>query len=295
MALYESRHYTIGPSRFQYSHRAIESKHSFASSKASLSSQPTKPSPFLQLPTEIRLQIYQWALSVPNDYVDRPLIVVNDCSNVSTRTRSRNKSTCPSWTGEDSTARKLLTVNHQIHDEAEDFLYSQRTLFFRHSFDLDRLDEFLDTLSSTARNRIRSVGFEVFFFVHAEPGVPKRTFKQYEKAGSLLRARLPRWNIVLFYLDPYFYYPPNSVSERDPAARGVANLAARFGALCKEVVFYPLPDEVRPSIGEAQLVVRSPDRCIPRSHSSSRSGSAALFPQKSAVVGIHEPIASLKL
>lgn len=294
MARCDNHHYTAGPSRFQYSHQtAIGSDSSLVNSSISLSSQSTKPSVFLRLPTEIRLQIYEWALSAPNDYVDRPLIVVDDRGNISTRTRHQNISMCPSRTGEEGTARKLLAVNHQIHDEAEDFLYSHNTLFFRHPFDLDRLGEFLDTLSSTARKHIRSVGFEVFFFVHAEPGVPKRTFKQYERAGALLRTRLPQWSSVLFYLDPYFYYPPNSVGGRDSASRGVMNLAARFGALCREVVFYPLP-----YIQEAQqLVARSssPDRCTSRSQSLSRSDSAGHFLQKSVSVGMHGPVASLGL
>ncbi|KAJ5134113.1 hypothetical protein N7448_000866 [Penicillium atrosanguineum] len=240
MARCESQFYTISPSRFRHGQRTdIESKrtYSLASSTTSLSSQPTKLSPFLRLPTEVRLEIYKWALSVLHDEMGRPLIVVGDSSNSSTRPRFHSMSICSSWTGEDGTARKLLAVNHQIHDEAEDFLYSQNTLFFRNSFNLDRLGEFLDTLSNSARSHIRSVGFEVFIFVHAESGVPKRTFKQYEKAGILLRARLPQWEKVLFDIDPYFYYPPNSVGGRDSATRGVVDLAARFRALCKEVVF----------------------------------------------------------
>jgi hypothetical protein len=194
---------------------------------------------------------------MPIDHVDGSLTVINDRGNVSTRTRYQNISICPGWTGDNGTARTLLVVNHQIHDEAEDFLYSQNTLFFRHDFDLDRLGEFLNTLSRTARNRIRSVGFEVFFFVHAEPGVPKRTFEQYERAGTMLRARFPQLNSVLFYLDPSFYYPPNSVGGQDSAARGVMDLAARFGTMCKEILFYPLPDKDRRFIENARNLLRA--------------------------------------
>jgi hypothetical protein len=159
---------------------------------------------------------------------------------------------CPSWVGEDGTARKLLAVNHQIHDEAEDYLYSKHTLFFRNSFDLDCLSDFLETLSDTARHRIRSVGFEIFFFVHTQIGVPKRTLKQYECAGHRLAKKLPNWNSVLFYLDPRFYYPSACVGGPELAARGVLDLTTRFSPLHKEISFYPLPTDHRHLDEESQ-------------------------------------------
>jgi hypothetical protein len=203
---------------------------------------------FLNLPPELRLRIYEYALIVPNNYINKPLIVITDRGNVFTvRNRYKALSMCPSWVGEDGTARKLLAVNHQIHDEAEEYLYSQHTLFFRNSFDLDRLGDFLDMLSPTARGCIRSVGFEVYFFVHTQMGVPKRTLKQYERAARLLSVKLPVWRNVLFYVDPWFYYPAAAVGggrERAHAARGVLDLAAKFGPLCRDVNFYPLPASV---------------------------------------------------
>ncbi|KAJ5182850.1 hypothetical protein N7492_000466 [Penicillium capsulatum] len=217
---------------------------------------------FLRLPTELRLKIYDYALAVPNDILDKPLIVVHDRGNVFTsRGRYRALNMCPSWVGEDGTTRKLLAVNRQIHDEAEEYLYSHRTLFFRNSFDLDRLGDFLDSLSPTARRRIRSVGFEVFFFVHTQIGVPKRTLKQYTRARDLLVEKLPRWDNVLFYLDPRFYYPSASVGGPELAARGVYDLATRFGSACEDVTFYPLPDSKHRLVEEAQQVLwrsRSP-------------------------------------
>lgn len=212
---------------------------------------------FLRLPTELRLKIYEYALSVPNEYsIEQPLIVVNDRGNAFTsRGRYRALQMSPSWVGEDGTTRKLLRVNRRIHDEAEDFLYSHNTLFFRNSFDLDRLGDFLDMLSETARNRIRSVGFEVFFFVHSQTGVPKRTLKQYETAGRLLQEKLPRWSSVLFYLDPRFYYPSAAVGGRELSARGVLYLATRFGAMRKEVHFFPVPPVHRHVMEDAQRLL----------------------------------------
>ncbi|GLI74869.1 hypothetical protein PoHVEF18_003118 [Penicillium ochrochloron] len=208
---------------------------------------------FLNLPAELRLKIYEYALTVPNNYINKPLIVISDRGNVFTaRSRYKALSMCPSWVGEDGTARKLLAVNHQIHDEAEDYLYSHHTLFFCNSFDLDRLGDFLDTLSPTARGCIRSVGFEVYFFVHTQTGVPKRTLKQYEYAARLLSAKLPGWRNVLFYLDPRFYYPAAAVGGRERAARGVLDLAAKFGPLCRELTFYPLPASDRRLLWEAK-------------------------------------------
>ncbi|KAJ5104870.1 hypothetical protein NUU61_002217 [Penicillium alfredii] len=242
----------------------------------------------LRLPTELRLKIYGYALAVPNDYLNKPLIVVHDRGNVFTaRGRYRALSMCPSWEGEDGTARRLLAVNQQIHAEAEDYLYSQHTLFFRNSFDLDRLGDFLDTLSATARRRIRSVGFEVFFFVHTQIGVPKRTLKQYERAGRLLAEKLPQWSSVLFYLDPRFYYPSASCGGRELAARGVLDLATRFGPLCPEVDFFPLPNSHQHLLEEAQQLLwrsSSPDRQLVERHRASTPS----FSQKCARSG-HSP------
>ncbi|EAW12803.1 uncharacterized protein ACLA_012310 [Aspergillus clavatus NRRL 1] len=216
----------------------------------------TKQSSFFRLPPELRLKIYEYALAVPNEYTDRPLIVVNDRGNTFTsRGQYRALSMCPSWVGQDGTARSLLSVNRQIHDEAEDFLYSRNTLFFLNSFDLNRLGAFLDTLSATARSRIRSVGFEICFFVHSQTGVPKRTFKEYERAARLLAEKLPRWSSVFFYLAPRFYYPSACVGGRELSARGVLYLATVFGALRKDMHFFPLPSMHRHIMDEAQRLV----------------------------------------
>lgn len=211
---------------------------------------------FLHLPPELRLKIYEEALVSPNDYTDKPMIVVQNRGNVfTTRGRYRAMSICPSWEGNDGTAHKLLGLNHQIHDEAEDFLYSKHTLFFRNSFDLDRIGQFLDTMSSTARDQVRSVGFEVFFFVHAEADVPKRTMKEYEHAGKLLAEKLPRWESVLFYLDPRFYYPSTLAGGTKAATQGVLELATRFASLCKDIAFSPVPDGDHHLLKEAQQIV----------------------------------------
>lgn len=221
----------------------------------------TKPSGFLRLPPELRLKIYEYALAVPNEYTDRPLIVVNDRGNTFTsRGQYRALSMCPSWVGQDGTARSLLSVNRQIHDEAEDFLYSRNTLFFLNSFNLDRLGAFLDTLSATARSRIRTVGFEICFFVHSQTGVPKRTLKEYERAARLLDEKLPRWSGVFFYLDPRFYYPSACVGGRELSARGVLYLATVFGTLRKDMHFFPLPSIHRHVMDEVQGLLRRTGR-----------------------------------
>lgn len=197
--------------------------------------------------------IYDYALTIPNDYIDnRPLIVVNNRGNAFTaRGRYRALAMCPSWVGENGKVRNLLSVNRQLHDEVEDYLYSHNTLFFLNSFNLDQLGVFLDTLSATARSRIRSVGFEVFFFVHSQTGVPKRLLKEYERAVRVLREKLPRWESVVFYLDPRFYFPAGSVGGRELSARGVWYLARVFGALRLDVRFVALPAIHRHVMDEA--------------------------------------------
>lgn len=244
--------------------------------------EPSSQSLLLQLPTELRLRIYDYALRVPNDILNKPLIVVRDRGNIfTTRGRYRALNMCPSWVGEDGTTRKLLSVNRQIHEEAEDYLYSHRTLFFRNSFDLDRLGDFLDTLSPTARRSIRSIGFEVFFFVHTQDGVPKRTLKQYTRARDLLAEKLPRWDNVLFYLDPRFYYPSASVGGPELAARGVYDLATRFGSACADVTFHPLPDSKHRLVEEAQQILwrsRSPGPAARRGIMPSRDSDVHGYP-----------------
>ncbi|KAJ5534204.1 hypothetical protein N7527_000458 [Penicillium freii] len=233
--------------------------------KPNLTHTSISPSRLLQLPAELRLKIYEYALDVPNEYlVSKPMIVLGDHGNTFTaRGQYRALSMSPHWVGEDGTARKLLAVNRQLHNEVEDYLYSTHTLFLRNSFNLDRLADFLDTLSATARARIRSVGFEIFFFVHTQTGVPKRTLKQYEAAARVLSEKLPAWSSVLLYLDPRYYYPSANVGGRDLTARGVFDLATRFGTLCKDVSFYPLPNGDHHLLDEAQQFVwrsRSPLR-----------------------------------
>lgn len=256
-------------------------------------------SPFLRLPTELRLRIYDYALSVPNDILKKPLIVIHDRGNIfTTRGRYRALNMCPSWVGEDGTTRKLLAVNRQIHDEAEDYLYSNHTLFFRNSFDLDRLGDFLDTLSPTARRHIRSVGFEVFFFVHTQVGVPKRTLKQYTRARDLLAEKLPRWESVLFYLDPRFYYPSASVGGPELAARGVYDLATRFGSAYADVTFYPLSDNKHRLVEEAQQILwrsRSPGPVGRRAIIPSRDSDVCDYPglEKGLVSNASRPIISV--
>lgn len=249
-------------SKPSYSISAAAAKPTSTTSPANRAEKGDMTSHLLRLPTELRLKIYEYALSVPNEYsIDRPMIVVDDRGNAFTsRGRYRALQMCPSWVGEDGTTRKLLRVNRLIHDEAEDFLYSRNTLFFRNSFDLNHLGAFLDTLSETARSRIRSVGFEVFFFVHSQTGVPKTTLKQYEQAGRLLHEKLPRWSSVLFYLDPRFYYPSVSVGSHELSARGVLYLATRFGAMRKDMHFFPLPPIHRHVMDEAQRLLRRGSR-----------------------------------
>ncbi|KAJ5672634.1 hypothetical protein N7507_001761 [Penicillium longicatenatum] len=231
-------------------------------------SQPCHRRNFMHLPPELRLKIYEYALAVPNTYINKPLIVIHDRGSVFTsRSRYRALSMCPIWQGEDGTARALLSVNRQIHAEAENYLYKTHTLFFRNSFDLDRIGAFLDTLSPTARASIRSVGFEVFFFVHTDDCVPKRTLKQYEHARDALLERLPNWKDVLCYLDPRFYYPAACVGGRELAARGVLDMAKRFGSreLELDVTFYPLPDSQHRLVEEAKQVIwrsSSPERRV---------------------------------
>lgn len=230
----------------------------------------------LELPPELRLKIYEYALQVPNEYTDSPLIVVNDRGNCFTaRGRYRALSMCPSWEGENGNVRTLLSVNRQIHNEAEDLLYSRNTLFFKNAFDLDRAGVLLDNMSNTARNRIRSVGFEVFFFVHSQSGVPKRSLKQYEHAGRLLAQKLPQWERIVFYLDPRFYFPDadadDVVGGRELAARGVLYLVSVASKLQKEVTFHPTPFVNRHALVEAQ-------RLLMRQMLAASSSSAAALP-----------------
>ncbi|PIG87766.1 hypothetical protein AARAC_000784 [Aspergillus arachidicola] len=196
-------------------------------------------SPLLRLPLEIRLMIYEYALDVPNEYMDRPLIVVNDRGNSFTaRGRYRALSMCPSWVGENGKVRSLLSVNRQIHDEVEDFLYSHNTLFFLNAFSLDRLGAFLDTLSETAHGRA------------------KADVKEYERAGKILSEKLPNWSSVVFYLDPRFYFPSAAVGGRELSARGVWYLATKFGAMRKEMQFFALPSIHRHVMDEAKRKIQ---------------------------------------
>ncbi|KAL4870347.1 hypothetical protein BDV12DRAFT_60588 [Aspergillus spectabilis] len=207
-------------------------------------------SPFLLLPSELRLQIYSYILAIPTPYTTltnhHNLIVINDTGNKSTtRAIYRSLHISPKWVGindelGDKKTLSLLSVNRQIHAEVEDFLYTGHTLFFLNGFDLDHLGDFLDTLSPTARRCIRSIGFEVYLYVHnsgSGTGVPKRSFRQYERAAKVVREKLPNLARVVFYLDPWFsaccedkVFGPWS-DERSVLASGVGFLLRVFGGM----------------------------------------------------------------
>ncbi|KAL2839921.1 hypothetical protein BJY01DRAFT_218948 [Aspergillus pseudoustus] len=230
---------------------------------------PRKASPLLRLPPELRLQIYSYLLDIQTPYTplltthsnNRPLIVINDTGNkFTTRPLYRSLRISPTWVGlgdtfttakpQSKTAQaglqgplSLLAVNHQIHDEVEDYLFSTHTLFFLNSFDLDSLGPFLDTLSATARARIQCIGFEVYLFVHngANLNTPKRTFRQYERAARVLEQKLPSLTGVVFYLDPWFSACVGGADggssgigpwcdEREILGRGVGFLGRAFGS-----------------------------------------------------------------
>ncbi|KAL4800187.1 hypothetical protein BDV19DRAFT_172357 [Aspergillus venezuelensis] len=227
---------------------------------------------FLLLPPELRLQIYSYILDIPSPYTDlthspKPLIVINDTGNKFTsRAIYRSLHISPNWVGvndsenesegeneardkvittgkaQANSSRKtlsLLSVNRQIHAEVEHFLYTSHTLFFLNGFDLDSLGAFLDTLSPTARACIRSIGFEVFLFVHNASGgsvPPKRSFAQYKRAAEAVRAKLPRLSHVVFYLDPWYAVACDGVYASGPwcdetsvLERGVGFLLRAFG------------------------------------------------------------------
>ncbi|KAL4981130.1 hypothetical protein BDW66DRAFT_146892 [Aspergillus desertorum] len=208
-------------------------------------------SPFLLLPPELRLQIYSYVLDIPTPYATltqhtKPLVVINDTGNkYTTRAIYRSLHISPNWVGisksdgpdEGSRTLSLLSVNRQIHAEVEHFLYTSHTLFFLNGFDLDHLGEFLDTLSPTARSCIRSIGFEVYLFVHNSPGPVKRSFRQYERAARVVKEKLPNLSGVLFYFDPWFSACCGDAGfglwgdEKSVLARGVRFLLRVFGGV----------------------------------------------------------------
>ncbi|KAL4784638.1 hypothetical protein BJX76DRAFT_347652 [Aspergillus varians] len=207
-----------------------------------------KQSPFLLLPPELRLQIYGYILDIQTPYTTltqyhKPLIVINDTGNkFTTRAVYRSLHISPKWVGisdKNREALSLISVNRQIHAEVEDFLYTSHTLFFLNGFDLDHLGDFLDTLSPTARRCIRSVGFEVFLFVHNKGSgdVPKRSFRQYERAAKVLGEKLPNLTGLVFYIDPWFSECYGDAvcgpwsDETNVLARGAGFLVRVFGGV----------------------------------------------------------------
>lgn len=207
----------------------------------------TKQSPFLRLPPELRLQIYEHVLDNPTPYTSltehkKPLIVINDTGNKFTnRSIYRSLHFSPKWVGIGDDDLSLLSVNRQIHAEVENFLYTSHTLFFLNGFDLDHLGDFLDTLSPTARRCTRSIGFEVYLFVHnsnaSGSSIPKRSFRQYERAAKVMREKLPNLRGAVFYMDPWFSACCDDAvfgpwcDERSVLARGVGFLVRAFGGV----------------------------------------------------------------
>ncbi|KAL4806148.1 hypothetical protein BDV18DRAFT_123111 [Aspergillus unguis] len=227
-----------------------------------------KESLFLLLPAELRLQIYSYILDIPTPYTaltqsKKPLVVITDTGNkYTTRGIYRALHISPKWVSANDNISNtaisrrgkklsLLSVNHQIHSEAEPFLYTSHTLFFLNGFDPEYLAEFLDSLSPTARQCIRSIGFEICLYVHgdgceSENAVPKRSFRQYERAAKVIREKLPGLRSVSFYLDPWF---AGWCDERSVLDRGVSFLVKAFGDIGgeKHVQMDFLPEAVMSS------------------------------------------------
>ncbi|KAL3471391.1 hypothetical protein BJX99DRAFT_250486 [Aspergillus californicus] len=231
----------------------------------------TKESPLLSLPPELRLQIYSYLLNIPEPTyssslpptttkprTNNQLIIITDTGNkYTTHPIYRALHIDPHWVSSSDKRERLslLTVNRKLHAEFEDYIYTGHTLFFLNSFDLDYLGAFLSTLSPTARNCIRSIGFEVYLFVHGdgvEEGVPKRPWRSYERVAGVVAQMLPGLRRVVFYLDPWFSAccaDRNEVfgpwcEEKSVLARGVGFLVGVFGNLKEGLEMEFLPASV---------------------------------------------------
>lgn len=191
----------------------------------------------LDLPLELRLIIYEYILFVPNEFWDRRFIVVRHHTNeYTTSTKQRGQLLTRRRGGNYQSLSCLLTVNRQISQEVEPYLYSKCTLFFSHSFAPLRASEFVDSMSDTARWGIQSVGFEIVFHVHSPPRGPKHRLQDYRDAAEMLASRLPNWKRVVIYLDPEGLYPTYGEGTTH---HGVQKILRDFQTLRKEVSISP--------------------------------------------------------
>jgi hypothetical protein len=237
----------------------------------------------MDLPAEVRLQIYDAYLSTPHPHLNRARLVLigERSSSFTSRSRYRALGVNPVWenrrasdgpdhrgsrTSRTSSARNLttlFTVSRQIHAEAAHHFYTQFTFLFTDSFDPEHTRQFLSSLSSVQRGWIRHVGFEVVFSVHyhRDPPVlrhdekqdevvtfPKRRLAVYQAIPPGLSEELSALRSVLLYMTPGAYEP----CDRSNADRGVLQLAGYFAGMAKKVKFLPVLEQNRKVIERAE-------------------------------------------
>lgn len=203
----------------------------------------TTPSPsfsFMKIPPEIRLKIYDYIFSVPHEYMNLPLVIIkNSARGFSTRGMYRTSPMRPYWVGQDGKFLPLLLLSSQVSREAEQFLFSRSTIFFAHSFSPAHVVNLFDTMSRTARQEIRCVGFEIFFYVYTPCNGSKHSFSDYKQACRGLQSNLPKWETVVIYLNPEGLCPAACDANPENAPRGLRELEGIFRAVHKNVIFYP--------------------------------------------------------
>ena len=201
---------------------------------------PSPSFPFMKVPPEIRLKIYDFIFSVPHEYMNLPLVIIkNSARGFSTRRMYRTSSMRPYWVGQDGNSLPLLLLSSQVYREAEQFLFSRSTIFFAHSFSPAHVVNLFDAMGSAARHETRCLGFEVFFYVYTPCDGPKHPFSEYRQACRGLQARLPKWETVVIYLNPEGLCPAAGDANPDHVARGLRELENIFKEVHKNVFFYP--------------------------------------------------------
>ena len=151
---------------------------------------------FLNLPLEIREEIYYHALQQP----PRHSLPSGTVSVVTAAFKSDD-----TWCGTEQMTR-LLRVNRQVHHEAEGVLYSRFRFSFPHYTTAQAVHTVLDPLSARARALLRTVKVDVILRLRIPPEggyadpVSKRNEALAKEAFALLVELLPGLREVEFAL-----------------------------------------------------------------------------------------------
>jgi hypothetical protein len=236
---------------------------------ASEGTPPIKSSKLLDLPIEIRIEILYYALLCPilsaNSYDDAAKVCLglSDFGTPPVVDRNPKERSCYYWGTERMT--RLLRVNHQLHAEAEEVLYSSFVFCFPPDMSPRSLSSFIAGRSRRSLKLIRHIELSLHLVLKERswwnPPVAFQLYaftyllQQWEMCKVIL-AELPGLKTVKLQLSSAGGPQPTTPKERG----SLVNLVVRLMGMFRSVQRLELIQKVEPSSYWSELAQECIDR-----------------------------------